>query len=169
MTCATVTCALLALVAHRFADSPEQPAMCWFAVISVRLAQIDLASRRLPHVLVGSLGLGGVLLLTWAALVEDDVGALLRGLAAAAVLFVGLHSAPARGGVGGGDANLLAAVGLYLGHAGWDQVARGLVTAIGLAGGTSLALVLLRRISTRDPIAVGPAILGGALITLTSD
>ncbi|WP_309114725.1 prepilin peptidase [Saccharothrix sp.] len=161
-----VTSGLVALVGYRFAGSPELPAMCWFAAIGVRLIQLDLVSRRLPHLHVGAMVLGGLPLLTRAALVEDDLGGLLRGLTTASVLFIAMHLAVSRGGIGGGDANLLAAVGLYLGKAGWEQLVHGLAAAVALAGCAALALVTLRRVSSRDPIAVGPAIFGGALIAL---
>jgi leader peptidase (prepilin peptidase)/N-methyltransferase len=60
---------------------------------------------------------------------------------------------------------LVGATSFFLGSSGgWPLVLLGLTVSLVLAAGAAVLLVLGRRIGPHDPIALGPAIVGGALI-----
>jgi leader peptidase (prepilin peptidase)/N-methyltransferase len=158
----------LGLLGVRFAGSSALPAWCWLAVTGIVLVLVDLECHRLPRAVVAAMVLGGLLLLATAAFFQGDTDPLVRAVAAAIVLFLGalvvaILAAPH---LGGGDVSLYGAVGLYLGWAGWHQVLLGLGLSLLLAATTAVLLVAGHRISVRDQFAMGPAIIGGALIAL---
>ncbi len=138
------------------------PALSAFLVVSALLAAlslIDLATRRLPNMLVLLLGLWGVLqvplgLNTWRSVWS---GALF-----AAVMF-GVLAVLGRGALGAGDVKLATALGAVLGL---QYAVRGLVLGV-LAGGVGALLLLATRSATRkDSMAYGPYLAAGAWVTL---
>ncbi|MCC8245040.1 prepilin peptidase [Saccharothrix luteola] len=165
----SVLCALLALLTYWFEGSPQLPAVCWLAITGTPLVLIDLTCRRLPHAITGAMFLGGLVLLGHVALRIGETGALLRAVTVSGVLFVAMLVAAVLVAprIGGGDVALIGAVGLYLGWVNWPRVVLGLLVALVLAGVTATVLLAARRIGSGEPLAMGPAIVGGALIALS--
>jgi leader peptidase (prepilin peptidase) / N-methyltransferase len=161
--------ALLALLTYRFEGSPLLPAVCWLAITGTQLVLIDLTCHRLPHTITGAMFLGGLVLLGHAALRIGESGAFLRAVTASGVLFVAMSAAAVMVAprIGGGDVALIGAVGLYLGWVNWPRVVLGLLVALVLAGTAATVLLAARRIGSGQPLAMGPAIVGGALIALS--
>ncbi len=163
------TCAALAMLGYRFAGSPELPAWCWLAVTGIQLVLIDLVCHRLPRPIVGAMFVGGVVLLGLASVRSGDATGLVRGLTVSCVVFacalvLAVAVAPQ---IGSGDVALLGAVGLYLGWVGWQQVVLGLLYTVMSAGLVAVLLVAGHRIS-REPLAVGPAIVGGTVLAVVA-
>lgn len=113
----------------------------------------DLRTRRIPNALTVS-GLGIALALRGAAGAEPLAG----GLAGAAIAFVPAVLLVIVGGLGGGDAKLLAAVGAFVGPAALPTTL--FVTAV--VGGAMGAVVVLRRGALGVTVARCRAIVGRA-------
>ena len=124
----------------------------------VALAAIDLRHRTLPNALTLP-GLATGLLFAaagWTVGLRAAVAGALVG--ALAVVALALAS---RGGVGMGDAKLLAMIGAYLGP--W--VAAGALVWGSLAGTiVGIGLVLARKVGLREPVPFGPFLALGALL-----
>jgi leader peptidase (prepilin peptidase)/N-methyltransferase len=130
------------------------PVLLVVTVLAVAGSATDLLVGRLPDVLTLialALGLGGLL----------PAGSLLTGLAGAAVLG-GLHAGVALavpGALGGGDVKLAAALGGPLAAAGWWAVAAAPV-------GAAIVLAVVARVSRRQAVPLGPALLGVSWLLL---
>jgi leader peptidase (prepilin peptidase)/N-methyltransferase len=122
------------------------------------LSVIDLATRRLPNVLVAALFVVGLVhplvrITNWRMM--------LTGAAFGAVMF-GLLGLLGRGALGAGDVKLAIAIGAVLGL---PAAIWGLVLGI-LAGGLGAILLLVTRSATRkDKMAYGPYLAAGAWVT----
>ncbi len=167
--CTLATATTLVALSCRFAGSPGHLAWCWFGVTGIQLVLIDLVCQRIPRSIVSAMFLGGVVLLGEASSRHGDLPSLVRGIAAAAVVFGGalLVAVLVAPGLGSGDVMLLGTTSLYLGWSGWSTVVIGLTCALVAAALVGALLVLGRRIGPHDPIALAPAIIGGALIAIT--
>lgn len=162
------TAALFMAVTAHFGLVPALPAYLYLAAIAVALSMIDIDVHRLPNAIVlPSYAVAAVLLLGAAAL-DSDWGAVVRGLAAAALLllgYLGLRLAyPA--GLGLGDVKLAGLLGLYLGWLGWSSVAVGGFAAFLLGGVVGVGLLVTRRAGRKTRIPFGPAMLAGALLAV---
>ena len=161
------TAALFVAVAARFGFSWELPAYLYLAAISVALAAIDLDVMRLPDTIVLPSYAVALLLLAPAVIAEQSWSAAVRGLLAAAVLYVGyLLLAAMPRGMGGGDVKLAPLLGFYLGWLGWSSVAIGAFAAFVLGGLAGAALMLLRRADRKSRIPFGPYMLAGAFLAV---
>lgn len=135
--------------------------------VGVALALVDLRTHLLPTALVRPALVGVVLLGALAAVLGDDLDALVRGLVAAAVVFSAFFALwwihPP--GMGYGDVRLSAVLGFALGFLGWPEVLVGVYGAFLVFAVPGLVLAVLRR--DRRVLAVaypfGPFLLGGAL------
>lgn len=107
-----------------------------FLTLVVLAGVSDIRTRRIPNALTVT-GLGIALALRGATGVEP----LAMGLAGAVIAFVPAVPLVVLGGLGGGDAKLLAAVGAFVGPAGLPTTL--LVTA--LMGGAMGAITVVRR------------------------
>jgi len=144
------------MLAAGVGPSPALPGYLLGAVVGVLLAVIDLRCLRLPDPLVVVLAVttGGPLVLLRPA---QAGGALVAaGLVLVAYLLVALL--PGRG-LGLGDVKLAAVLAFVLGFAGWPAVFAGLLAA---------HVIALFFIGRRGQFAFGPALLIGALLTLTA-
>lgn len=138
--------------------------------VAVALGTIDLHTRLLPTILVWPmLGLAA-LLGTAAALLDDDLGALVRAAVGAAVVLAVFYALwwvhPA--GLGFGDVRLSSVLGFVLGYLGWPALVVGVYAGF-LAfavPGLLLALVRRRRDVLRASYPFGPFLLVGALVGL---
>ncbi|CAN5305526.1 A24 family peptidase [soil metagenome] len=136
------------------------------AASSVVLAGIDISVHRLPNAIVAPTFVAGAVLLTGAALVGGDLGALLRaGIAgAAAFLFYFAIAFIRPDGMGIGDVKLAGVLGMYLGFLGWEQFAVGIAAGFVLGGVFGLILLGLKRAKRGSGIPFGPWMLAGAWI-----
>ncbi len=72
----------------------------------------------------------------------------------------------ARGGFGFGDVKLAFLLGLFLAHRSWESLAVGIFAAFLIGGLASLGLLLARRVSRRDALPFGPAMVAGMFLAL---
>jgi leader peptidase (prepilin peptidase)/N-methyltransferase len=129
----------------------------------VVLTATDLEQRRLPHIVLDPLILAAAAFVPFNPGVEPLM-AVIGG--AAAVGFLGLLALVVRGGLAVGDLYLVAPIGLMLG---WPVVFTALFAAAFLAAGTSLVLLVTRRVGMRSYIPFGPFLVAGAVLALLTD
>jgi leader peptidase (prepilin peptidase)/N-methyltransferase len=138
------------------------------AVLGVLLAVIDLACKRLPHALVvPSMGVAGALFAIVAAL-TGAWGSWVRAVTAGVILgavFLALWLVPGQG-LGFGDVKLAALLGLFLGWLSWGAVLLGGLLPWLVNGPIVVALLVFRRVGRKTFLPFGPALLGGALLSI---
>jgi leader peptidase (prepilin peptidase) / N-methyltransferase len=152
------------IVAAAIGPVPELPAFIVLAAVSVPLALVDLKVLRLPDPLILAGLVGGVVLLTVAALVNGTYLPLVRGgIAAVAcgVIYFLIALIP-RSGLGFGDVKLGALLGLYLGWLGVLYIVVGLMLAPVLNLPLVLGLLATRRAGRRTSVPYGPALIAAA-------
>jgi leader peptidase (prepilin peptidase) / N-methyltransferase len=164
-----LTAALFALIGLRFGASPVLPAFCYLAAISVALAFIDVACRRLPDLLTLPSYLVAIAALGAATpFVRQGSSHLVHaaiGLACAAAFYLMLALVyPA--GIGWGDVKLSGLLGLYLGWIGFTPLVIGLAAGFVLAAVAGLALMVTGRATRKSQIAFGPYMLAGSLAVI---
>lgn len=139
-------------------------AFLYLAVVSVALARVDLATRRLPDRIVMPGYVVGGALLSASAVLGGDPAAIVRSAVAGAALFAGYATIAfaAPRGMGFGDVKLAGLLGLYLGWLGAAQTVVGAVAGFVSGGLWALALIAGRRAARRDEIPFGPWMLLGA-------
>ena len=161
------TAALFVAVAARFGLSWELPAYLYLAAIAIALAAIDLDVLRLPNAIVLPSYLVAAALLVPVAVLHDDHAALLRGLIAAALLWLFYRFlALIPRGMGGGDVKLAPLLGFYLGWLGWSAVAVGAFAAFLLGGVVGAGLMAFRLAGRKSRIPFGPYMLAGAFLAV---
>lgn len=157
-----------ALLVVGIGADPALPAFLVLGAGGVVLATVDLATRRLPDLLVlACLGAGAVLLGAAAAL-SGDGAALLRAVLGSAALF-GCYLALALlnpSGLGLGDVKLAAVLGLHLGWLGWSVLVTGALAGFFLIGPVALVLLATRRAGRSTELPFGPFMLAGALLAI---
>ena len=141
-------------------------AFLYLAAISLALAIIDIETHKLPNVIVLPGYLVGAALLGTAALLQGDLGGLIRMAAGAAILFVFYFvlAIISPRGMGMGDVKLAGVLGLFLGSLGWGQLAVGASAAFVLGGLFSIILLITRRAGRKSGIPFGPWMLFGAWV-----
>ena len=128
---------------------------------------VDAVAHLLPNRLLGAttawLTACGVV----AVVLDPDRArtALTAALCALAVGSVSLALAYFRTGLGLGDVKLGAVIGLWLGWLDPWMLAFGLCIGVFLGGIAALFLLITRRASRKDPMAYGPYLIAGALLT----
>jgi leader peptidase (prepilin peptidase)/N-methyltransferase len=136
------------------------------ALACALLVGIDLATHRLPDVVVGPTALLLLVGLTVAAATGGGWGrladAILAGVAVAAAYLVLVLVAPA--GIGLGDLKLAGVLGAFLGWQGWSQVVVATLAAFVLNGVVVAVLLLSRRVSRGGEVAFGPWLVVGAAV-----
>lgn len=154
----------LAAVAGPLSRGFELAAFLVFAVSSVALAVIDVATLRLPRRLVQVAFAFAALLLIAAAVSGGDWSRAGRALLCAALLFATYLAlavtAPAA--VGGGDVRLAALIGLVLGWVGWGALVVGAFAGFVLGGLWAIGLLWLRGRARGAHMPYGPFMLAGA-------
>ncbi|WP_375500380.1 prepilin peptidase [uncultured Jatrophihabitans sp.] len=147
------------------------PAFVALALVCAPLVVIDYEVHRLPNRLVYVAVAGESVLLTVAAVAQNDWHRWLRGLEAAAavlaVLFLLALASPRSFGLG--DVRLGGVLGGYLGWFGWGYVYYGIFAGFLLGAVVSLALIATRRAGLKTAIAFGPMLIFGALLVLAFD
>ncbi|MCL2780284.1 MAG: prepilin peptidase [Actinomycetia bacterium] len=141
------------------------PAFIALALVAAPLAVIDARCHRLPDRLVGVGAMAATGLLGAAAIIGSAGWALARAAASAAMVAVGglvlVLAAP--DSIGFGDVKLAALLASYLGWLGWARVGCGILAGMLCGAGAAVGLLVTRRVSMRTPIAIGPALIAGAL------
>jgi len=162
------TAALAGLAAWSIGDLggwAALPAYLLFAWLTVALVWIDLDVHRLPVGLVVPTACWLVGLLAVASVATLDrrwLGAIAGAVVMGAVYLL-LAVLPG-GGVGGGDVRLAPVIGGLLGWLGAGSFLMGLLAGFVLGGLAAVALLALRRVGLRTPIAYGPAMCLGAWV-----
>ena len=162
------TALLFALTGLRFSLSWELPAFLFLAGVAVLLTVIDVQHKLLPNrVVLPSIGIGAALL-GIAASATGDWPAVLRGVVAAAVLFVVFFVLVliSPRSIGMGDAKLAALLGLYLGWLGWELVPLGIAAGFVVQALLAVLLLVTRRIGLKGELPFGPAMLVGAALVI---
>ena len=133
------------------------------AVIAAGLflnALTDLYSGYVYDLFAWGLGAAGLVLRIgggWGALADGLLGAGLGFSVIAVIIIV------SRGGMGWGDASLMAGMGAALG---WRLTAWGLYTGFMMGGLTALALLLLRKVRRKDALPLGPFLAAGGILSM---
>ena len=164
-----LTAVTFALIGLRFGASPVLPAFCYLAAVSVALAFIDVACRRLPDLLTLPSYLVAIAALGAATpFARHGAGHLVHaaiGLACASAFYLTLALVyPA--GIGWGDVKLSGLLGLYLGWIGPTALVIGLAAGFVLAAVAGLALIAAGRATRKSQIAFGPFMLAGSLVVI---
>jgi leader peptidase (prepilin peptidase) / N-methyltransferase len=164
-----LTAVTFALIGLRSGPSPVLPAYCFLAAVSVALAFIDVAHRRLPDLLtltsypVAIAALGAA-----TPFVRHGAGHLIDaaiGLAGALAFYLVLAFVyPA--GIGWGDVKLSGLLGLYLGWIGPTALVTGLAAGFVLAAVAGLVLIAAGKATRRSQIPFGPFMVAGSLVVI---
>ncbi len=168
---AVVAAALGALAGAAAGLGALLPAFAVLALACAPLVVIDYRLHRLPNRLVYTAVAGEVVLLTVAALAQDDWHRWLRGLEGAAavfaVLFALAFASPRSFGLG--DVRLGGVLGGYLGWFGWAHVYYGIFGGFLLGAVVSIVMIVVGRAGMKTKIAFGPMLIVGALVVLAFD
>lgn len=140
----------------------------WVAIVGLVLSLVDWMCHRLPHFVVGTLFVGGLVQIGLLSFVLRDVEPLLRAGGAAVVVFAAGLLLFLRFGneLGFGDVTLASTLALFLGWHGWSYVALGLLAGLLAAAAVTQLLILRKLIDQRDPVALGPGLLFGAVYVM---
>jgi leader peptidase (prepilin peptidase) / N-methyltransferase len=143
-------------------------AWCWAGLLGVALALIDAAVHRLPDPLTVAAILGVLPLLVVAAAATGDYPALIRavlgGLGLGAVYLVPILATST--GMGRGDGHLAVVIGVCLAWVSIAAILTATVAAVLLAGGYVAVQLRAGHLGRRDPVAFGPFMLLGALVSV---
>lgn len=134
-------------------------------IVGARLIVVDARTHRLPNRIVLPTAAVVLALQLGDAIVRADPSRLLRaiaGMLALGLLYAAMRAA-SRGGIGGGDVKLAAAIGLVLGWHGWQALLLGAAAAFVLGALFALVLMALRRVDRTTRIAFGPWMILGAI------
>lgn len=163
---AAASAAACALVVWAVEGDPALPMFVALAILGVLLGAIDLACKRLPHLLVVPAIWASAALFLVVAAVTGQWGDLLRAGLGAAILglvYLLLYLLPGQG-LGFGDVKLAVLLGGYLGWLGWGEVLLGALLPWLVNGPVVLALLLAGRVNRKSSLPFGPAMLVGTLL-----
>jgi len=163
---ALVAAVLGVLAGHAAGWAAPLPAFVAFAGLATPLLLADVQHHRLPDRLVVPAAAGALALLTVAAGVRGDWPALARAAEAGGIVF-GLFCAvtlASPSSLGFGDVKLAGIIAVYLGWLGWTRVFYGVFVGFLLGALVAVALLASRRASLKSNIALGPALIVGALL-----
>lgn len=141
------------------------PAWVVFAAVGVLLAYIDWNTKLLPRLIVLPLDAAMLLLVTLAALLEDDWSMLRRAVILAAIVFVifWLSNLVFPRGLGYGDVRLSFGLALPLGALGGQELLVGIYAGFLIGAVGAIILSRLRIVDARD-FAFGPYLVLGAFV-----
>jgi leader peptidase (prepilin peptidase)/N-methyltransferase len=160
--------ALDAVIAWRLGERAELPAYFYFGVLGAALAVSDIATRRLPNVVVLPSYPIAIALLALAAHVEDTWGSFVQagiGMVVLSGIFLGIAVA-FPGQLGFGDVKLAGLLGLYLTWLGLPVLLTGMLLAWTIA---AVGVVVVRRLLHRHgPLPLAPFLVAGAFIAIVT-
>jgi len=156
------------LVTMAFEPGAEMFAYWVFAAGLVTVSAIDLATRRIPTIVLAWTMALGTPLLILSAFVADEPWRLLRALigASGAYLVFRVIHAISPGGMGFGDVRFSFVLGFYLGWLGAGYVPLGLFLGFLSGSVVGVLLLLFSDRSKRTHIPFGPHLALGAFITV---
>jgi leader peptidase (prepilin peptidase)/N-methyltransferase len=159
---------LFATLALILGPTAVLPAYWWFGAVALTLVLTDLDLKRIPNRILLPGTVVGTALLGIGAWIEGEPGALLRALAGGAGYFglLFLLAVVARGGFGFGDVKFAFLLGEFLAYRSWGTLFVGAFAAFALGGIVAGMLLALRRVSRKDALPFGPALVAGALLAL---
>jgi leader peptidase (prepilin peptidase) / N-methyltransferase len=154
------------LAGHAAGWSAALPAFVALALVATPLLLVDARDHRLPDRLVLPAAGAALALLSLAASVRGDWAALGRAVAAAGVVFAMFCAAAvvSPSSLGFGDVKLSGLLALYLGWLGWGHVFYGIFAGFVLGALVAVVMLASRRVSLKSQIALGPALITGALL-----
>lgn len=163
---ALIGAVLGALAGHAAGWSAALPAFVALALVATPLLLVDAREHRLPDRLVVPAAGCALALLTLAAALRGDWAALMRALAAAGVVFAIFCAAAfvSPSSLGFGDVKLAGVLALYLGWLSWGHVFYGIFAGFVLGALVAAVMLASRRATLSTHIALGPALITGALI-----
>jgi leader peptidase (prepilin peptidase)/N-methyltransferase len=166
---AAVTAVVCGAFGWRFGASAVLLAYLYFGVVSILLAFIDVAVRRLPDPLTLPSYVVGTALLAVAIPATDDGGArfwhALVGMAALWLVYgVQYFFVPSQ--IGRGDVKLAGVLGLYLGWLGQASWVLGLVLGFVFGGLVAIALLVTRKATRKSEMPFGPYMIAGAIMAI---
>lgn len=162
-----VTATLWAAAVLRFGVSERAALVASAGSVLIALAAIDLATRRLPNVIVLPATVVAVLWSAGVSVATSVPMIVLRSLASGAALFaVMLILALVSGGMGMGDVKLAGFVGVVAGRFAWEVALLALFASFLTGGAMAVLLLLLGRAGRKSKIPFGPAISVGAIAAL---
>jgi leader peptidase (prepilin peptidase)/N-methyltransferase len=144
------------------------PALLAFTALGIALSGIDLATRRLPDVLVLPAYPVLAVLLAAACAVHGDWSALVRmGLGALALFgfFLALALVSPRA-MGFGDVKLAGVIGLVLGYFSWTTLVVGAFAGFLLGAVVGVGLMAVGSAGRKTAIPFGPFMIAGAQVAL---
>jgi leader peptidase (prepilin peptidase)/N-methyltransferase len=158
------------LLGHAFGAAPVLPVALLAVVFGLLLAVIDVRCLRLPDPFVGALAVTIAAPLTAAAAATGDPWRLGRALLVAALSLTAylLIAIGSNGGLGLGDVKLAGVLGFALGFAGWPAVLAGLALPHLINGPIALCLLASGRAGRQRALPLGPALLAGTLLAVTT-
>jgi leader peptidase (prepilin peptidase) / N-methyltransferase len=163
-----LTAVLFGLVAWRIGERWELFAYLVFVAFLVALAGIDFDTKTLPRTLVFAAGLAGVVLLSVASLITDDVRRLgwaaIGGVAVYAVFRLIYAIVPH--GFGFGDVRLGSVLGWHLGWLGLSYVPVGIYAGFVLGAVVGVGMMIARRAERRTALPFGPFLAAGTLLVI---
>lgn len=151
-----IGCAI-GIAAGLAATGPVAVAGAVFGWLLLLAGAIDFVAFRLPNPVTLAIAIAGIAS-GWVGLAPDTTDRAIGGLAGFGALWLiaaGYRRARGRMGLGGGDAKLLGAIGLWLG---W----RALPWVVLIACGLGLAWALARRMRADDRLPLGTLLAVGA-------
>lgn len=160
--------ALFGLVAWRFFDTAALPAYLLLTATLIAVSFIDFEHLIVPNRIVLPVTAASVLLLALAAVIDGELGSLVRallgGLAGCGGLLI-VHLVSPRG-MGMGDVKLSLLLGLYLGWLGWGQVALGFFLGFLLGSVIGVGLIVARRRGRKEHVPFAPFLAGGTMLAV---
>ncbi|MCR2052797.1 hypothetical protein NSA19_08065 [Actinomyces bowdenii] len=139
------------------------------APVAVALCQagsVDAVCHRLPNALLGLAAFPALMSSIVRLAQQPSASAVLTWLGAAAlVLVVTTVLASIGSGMGMGDVKLMGVAGLWLGSLSLLAPLGALMGGFLLAGPVALALMALKRIGRKEPMAFGPYLIAGILLS----
>jgi leader peptidase (prepilin peptidase)/N-methyltransferase len=160
-----LTGVLFFAVGAKYAHSWALPAFLVLTAALIAISVIDLEHFIIPNRIVYPTGIASVVLLAFAALMENDwssFGRALLGAAAAFTFFFVLHIV-APGGMGFGDVRLSFILGLFLGWLGWPYVLGGLFAGFLYGAVVGLVMIAIGQRSRGQHIPFGPYLAAGTM------
>jgi leader peptidase (prepilin peptidase) / N-methyltransferase len=159
---------IVASVTWRVGVIPVLPAVVTFTIAGIVLAAIDIATHRLPNIILLPSTCLVLILLLLAAIINSEWKALSTATVGAILLFlfyflIAIISPTA---IGMGDVKFAALIGSILGWFGWRMLLVGLLSTFLLGGVWAGIALLSRRTGFRGSVPFGPSMVGGSLLAL---
>lgn len=144
--------------------------LLWYgtaAVFAYVAAVVDYETRRIPNALIGYMFAAWVFILAPQFLVNIEFALkwgihAIFGFLLAAIVFAVVYVF-SKGGLGGGDVKYMAVMGLFMGY---DGILFATLVGTVLTSVVGLALILMKRMTRKDPLPLAPFLFIGIVVTI---